>query len=80
MNLAPASLNALYRFFGLGRPSVRRDNPAQAAPRALDEAGQRRLLRAAEVAPIRARLLVMLMQPAVGPFGEPRRAERGGRG
>ena len=31
------------------------------APRALDEAGQRRLLRAAEAAPIRARALVMLM-------------------
>jgi site-specific recombinase XerC len=39
---------------------VRRDKPAMAAPRALDEAGQRRLLRAAEGAPVRARALVML--------------------
>jgi integrase/recombinase XerC len=61
VNLALASLDALYRCLGLGRPNVRRDKPAQAAPRALDEAGQRRLLRAAEAAPIRARALVMLM-------------------
>jgi site-specific recombinase XerD len=61
VNLALASLDALYRSLGLGRPNVRRDKPAQAAPRALDEAGQRLLLRAAEAAPIRARALVMLM-------------------
>ncbi|MGO9752141.1 MAG: tyrosine recombinase XerC [Solirubrobacteraceae bacterium] len=61
VNLALASLDALYRCLGLGRPNVRRDKPAQAAPRALDEDGQRRLLRAAEAAPIRARALVMLM-------------------
>ena len=34
-----ASLDALYRCLGLGRPNVRREKPAQAAPRALDEAG-----------------------------------------
>jgi integrase/recombinase XerC len=61
VNLALASLDALYRCLGLGRPHVRRNKPAQAAPRALDEAAQRRLLRAAEAAPIRARSLVMLM-------------------
>ncbi len=61
VNLALASLDALYRCLELGRPNVRRDKPAQAAPRALDEAGQRRLLRAAEAAPIRARALVMVM-------------------
>jgi len=61
VNLALASLDGLYRCLGLGRPNVRRDKPAQAAPRALDEAGQRRLLRAAEAAPIRARSLVMVM-------------------
>ncbi|MDQ3677353.1 MAG: tyrosine-type recombinase/integrase [Actinomycetota bacterium] len=61
VNLALASLDALYRCLGLGRPHVRRDKPGQAAPRALDEAGQRRLLRAAEGAPVRARALVMLM-------------------
>ncbi|MGI8412919.1 MAG: tyrosine-type recombinase/integrase [Solirubrobacteraceae bacterium] len=61
VNLALASLDALYRCLGLGRPNVRRDKPAQAAPRALDEDGQRRLLRAAEAAPIRPRSLVMVM-------------------
>jgi site-specific recombinase XerD len=61
VNLALASLDALYRCLGLGRPNVRREKPAQAAPRALDEDGQRRLLRAAEAAPVRARALVMLM-------------------
>jgi len=61
VNLALASLDALYRCLGLGRPHVRRDKPALAGPRALDEAGQRRLLRAAEAAPIRPRSLVILM-------------------
>jgi site-specific recombinase XerD len=61
VNLALASLDALYRCLGLGRPHVRRDKPSLAAPRALDEAAQRRLLRAAEGAPVRARALVMLM-------------------
>ena len=61
VNLALASLDALYRCLGLGRPHVGRDKPALAGPRALDEAGQRRLLRAAEAAPIRPRSLVMLM-------------------
>jgi len=61
VNLALASLDALYRCLGLGRPHVRREKPAQAAPRALDEDAQRRLLRAAEAAPVRARALVMLM-------------------
>lgn len=61
VNLALASLDALHRCLGLGRPHVRRGKPVQAAPRAVDEAGQRRLLRAAEAAPVRARALVMLM-------------------
>jgi site-specific recombinase XerD len=61
VNLALASLDALYRSLGLGRPNVRREKPAQGAPRALDENGQRRLLRAAEAAPVRPRALVMLM-------------------
>lgn len=60
VNLALASLDALYRCLGLGRPHVRRGKPVQAAPCAVDEAGQRRLLRAAEAAPVRARALVML--------------------
>jgi integrase len=61
VNLALASLDALYRCLGLGRPHVRRDKPALAAPRALDEAAQRRLLRAADNAPVRSRALVVLM-------------------
>ena len=61
VNLALASLDALYRCLELGRPHVRRDKPTLGAPRALDEAAQRRLLRAAEGAPVRARALVMLM-------------------
>jgi len=61
VNLALASLDALYRCLELGRPNVRREKPALGAPRALDEVGQRRLLRAAEAAPIRARSLVVLM-------------------
>jgi site-specific recombinase XerD len=61
VNLALASLDALYRFLGLGRPNVRREKPSLGAPRALDEAGQRRLLRAAEAAPIRARSLVIVL-------------------
>ena len=59
VNLALASLDALYRCLGLGRPNVRRDKPAQAAPRWMRRATE--LLRAAEAAPIRARALVMLM-------------------
>jgi site-specific recombinase XerD len=61
VNLALASLDALYRFLGLGRPHARRDKPALAAPRALDEAAQRRLLRAADNPPARSRALVVLM-------------------
>jgi len=61
VNLALASLDALYHCLGLGRPNVRREKPAQAAPRALDEVAQRRLLRAAEGAPVRSRSVVMLM-------------------
>src|SRR5204863_7292559 len=70
VNLALASLDALYRCLELGRPNVRRDKPAQAAPRALDEAAQRRLLRAAEAAPVRARALVMLMLFTALPISE----------
>jgi integrase/recombinase XerC len=61
VNLALASLDALYRCLEVGRPNVRRDKPPQAAPCALDETEQRRLLRAAEAAPIRARSLVVLL-------------------
>lgn len=61
VNLALASLDALYRQRGLGRPHVRREKPVQAAPRALAEAEQRRLLREAERASERDRALVVLL-------------------
>jgi site-specific recombinase XerD len=61
VNLALASLDALYRQRGLGRPNVRREKPVQAAPRALAPVEQRRLLREAERASPRDRALVVLL-------------------
>lgn len=37
VNLALASLDALYRQRGLGNPNVRREKPVRAAPRALEQ-------------------------------------------
>ncbi|MCA1677466.1 MAG: tyrosine-type recombinase/integrase [Actinobacteria bacterium] len=61
VNLALASLDALYRQRGLGNPNVRREQPARAAPRALEQDEQRQLLRACERASARDRALVVLM-------------------
>lgn len=61
INMALAAIDALCRSVGLQAPDVRRDTPSQAAPKALDEAAQRRLLRAADAAPIRQRALVTLL-------------------
>lgn len=61
VNLALASLDALYRQRELGRPNVRRDKPAEAGPRALDVEQQRRLLRAAEHASERDRAIVAVL-------------------
>lgn len=61
LNLALASLDALYRQRGLGNPNVRRELPVRAAPRALNEDEQRVLLRACERASARDRALVILM-------------------
>lgn len=61
VNLGLASLDSFFSMLGLGRPRVRREVLAQAAPRALDQAEQRRLLRAAERAGARDRALVGLM-------------------
>lgn len=61
VNLALASLDALYRQRELGNPNVRREKPVRAAPRALDVDEQRRLLRAAERSSARDRALVVLM-------------------
>ncbi|HEX8156624.1 MAG TPA: tyrosine-type recombinase/integrase [Solirubrobacteraceae bacterium] len=61
VNLALASLDALYRQRGLGNPNVRREKPLRAAPRALEQDDQRQLLRACERASARDRALVVLM-------------------
>ena len=63
--------------FELGRLHVRRDKPALAGPRALDEAGQRRLLRAAEAAPIRPRSLVTTLPAGHARPGPERSSSRG---
>jgi integrase/recombinase XerC len=61
VNLALASLDALYRQRGLGNPNVRREKPVRAAPRALEQDDQRQLLRACERVSARDRALVVLM-------------------
>ncbi len=55
INLGLASLDSFFVVLGLGQPRVRREQLPQAAPRALDQAEQRRLLRAAERASPRDR-------------------------
>jgi len=61
INLGLASLDSFFVVLGLGQPHVRRELLPQAAPRALDQAEQRRLLRAAERASARDRALVGVM-------------------
>jgi integrase/recombinase XerC len=61
VNLALASLDSFFTVLGLGQPRVRRELLAQAAPRALDQVEQRRLLRAVERAGARDRALVGVM-------------------
>ena len=61
VNLALASLDALYRQRELGRPNVRRDKPDAPGPRALDVDEQRQLLRAAEHASPRDRAVISLL-------------------
>ena len=48
VNLALAAVDHFYRFLGAGRPDVRREELAQAAPRALSPGELRRFLRAVE--------------------------------
>lgn len=48
VNLALAAIDNFYRFVGLGRPEVKREEPQKAAPRALSPEDQRRFLRAVE--------------------------------
>ncbi len=61
INLGLASLDSFFVVLGLGQPHVRRELLPQAAPRALDQVEQRRLLRAAERATARDRALVGVM-------------------
>ncbi len=48
MNLALAGVDHFFRYFGAGRPDVRRKELAHAAPRALSPDELRRFLRAVE--------------------------------
>ncbi|MBA3748757.1 MAG: tyrosine-type recombinase/integrase [Solirubrobacterales bacterium] len=48
VNLALAAMDHFYRYLGAGRPDVRREELAQAAPRALSPEELRRFLRAVE--------------------------------
>ncbi len=61
INLGLAALDSFFVVLGLGQPHVRRELLPQAAPRALDQVEQRRLLRAAERATARDRALVGVM-------------------
>jgi site-specific recombinase XerD len=61
VNLALAALDSLYTQLGLGRPIVRREELSKAAPRAITEEEQRRLLRIAECARARDRAIVVLL-------------------
>lgn len=51
VNLSLAAIDNFYRFVGLGRPDVRREELPRAAPRALSPADQKRFLRAVERCP-----------------------------
>ncbi len=61
VNLALAAVDHFNRFLGLGPADVAREPLVQAAPRALDVAEQRELLRACEVAKPRDRAIVVLL-------------------
>lgn len=52
VNQALAAIDSFYRSRSQGRPNVEREQLAQAAPRALDEDEQRRLLRSVERCPL----------------------------
>jgi len=62
VNLALAGVDHLYRYLGAGRPDVRREELAQAAPRALSPDELRRFLRAVErCEPPRDRAIALLL-------------------
>ena len=60
VNLALAALDSFYTQLGLGRPIVRREELSKAAPRAITEEEQRRLLRMGERAKARDRAIVVV--------------------
>jgi site-specific recombinase XerD len=62
VNLSLAAIDNFYLFLGMGRPEVRREDPAQAAPRSLSAEEQKRFLRAVERSPsVRDRAVALLM-------------------
>jgi site-specific recombinase XerD len=62
VNLTLAAIDNLYLFLGMGRPEVRREELAQAAPRSLSAEEQKRFLRAVERSPeIRDRAIALLL-------------------
>jgi site-specific recombinase XerD len=61
VNLSLAALDSFYTQLGLGRPVVRREEMSKAAPRAISEEEQRRLLRMCERAPARDRAIVVVL-------------------
>jgi len=62
VNLALAGVDHFYRYLGAGKPDVRREELAQAAPRALSPDELRRFLRAVERCPsVRDRAIALLL-------------------
>ncbi len=62
VNLMLAALDHFYRFLGLGRPAVAREDPTKAAPRALEAQEQIAFLRAVERCPsVRDRAIARLL-------------------
>lgn len=62
VNLSLAAINNFYLFLGMGRPEVRREDLAQAAPRSLSAEEQKRFLRAVERSPgSRDRAMALLL-------------------
>jgi len=71
VNLALAGVDHFYRYLGVGKPDVRREELAQAAPRALSPEELRRFLRAVERCPsARDRAIALLLVNTALRIGE----------
>ena len=71
VNLALAAVDHFYRYLGAGRPDVRREELAQAAPRALSPEELRRFLRAVErCESLRDRAIALLLLNTALRIGE----------